>query len=475
MASLCHSETTTDKQAPPVSHARALFEYTRQTDEEVSFPEDAALEVFDSTDPDWILVGIDDEYGFAPSNYIELQSGGGAPVASPAAPAAPSLPSRPQPAAMEPESPPPSGPAAALAGVMAGRAAPQPSTPPLPTRAPSQSYNAHVSDDEPVRSPTLPTRPRPAEQQVYREASPVEEAPSISRTPGGFHMYNISEMISVLGKRKKVPTTLGINLGTGMLLIAPERASDGPSQEWSADRMTHYSREGKHVFMELVRPSKSLDFHAGAKDTAEEIVSALGEMAGAIRAEGLREVIEAGSKKNMRKGLVVYDFMAQGEDEVTVATGDEVFILDDSKSDEWWQVRRLKNGKEGVVPSSYVEITGTVTPPPESRAYESTLTTVEKNRQEELRLTKEAMKAGRDPQQVGPGMRLPERGSSLAASEHDNNQSQQRSRRENGNRDGGQSRSKPSKSAPVMLKNWLTSYRTRFCQGAKLDGSIGVL
>lgn len=266
-------------------------------------------------------------------------------------------------------------------------------------------------------------------------------------------MYNVNEMVSVMGKRKKMPTTLGINLRTGMILIAPERTQDGPSQEWSADRMTHYSREGKHVFLELVRPSKSIDFHAGAKDTADEIVRALGEMAGAVRAEGLKEVIMAGSKRSLRKGQILYDFMAQSEDEVTVAAGDEVIIVDDSKSDEWWQVRRLKNGNEGVVPSSYIEVTGTVTPPPSS-GIDSVKSHVEQNRLEELRQSKEALKASKELQQVGPGVSLPERGSSL------NNTEQQEGRRQNGRNDGTSSfKSKSSKSKPSYLSEELQNRR----------------
>lgn len=260
-------------------------------------------------------------------------------------------------------------------------------------------------------------------------------------------MYNINEMVSVMGKRKKMPTTLGINLGTGTILIAPERAEDDPPQEWTADKMTHYSREGKHVFMELVRPSKSIDFHAGAKDTAEEIVTALGELAGAVRAEGLREVIMAGSQRRQRNGQILYDFMAQGDDEVTVAAGDDVIVIDDSKSEDWWQVRRLKNGKEGVVPSSYIEISGTVSPPSSSiSGTTSAKATVEQNRLEEIRLTKEAIKASKEPQQVGHGTTLPERGSSLIAGEHGNNSRQQRGRRENGrNETGSHHKSKSSK------------------------------
>ncbi|KAL3961577.1 hypothetical protein ACCO45_003100 [Purpureocillium lilacinum] len=299
---------------------------------------------------------------------------------------------------------------------MHGRAPPQRATPspppPQPARPATRQDESHASEDdeESMRSPTLPSRPRPtpaADRRSRDYAAPPREAPTGGdepyRTPGGFHMYNINEMVSVMGKRKKMPTTLGINLKTGTILIAPERAQDDPAQEWTADKMTHYSREGKHVFMELVRPSKSIDFHAGAKDTAEEIVGALGELAGAVRAEGLREVIMAGSQRSQRKGQVLYDFMAQGDDEVTVAAGDEVAVLDDSKSDEWWQVRRLKNGKEGVVPSSYIEITGTITPPPSAlgSGIDSARATVEQNRLEEIRLTKEAIKASKEPQQRG--------------------------------------------------------------------------
>ena len=459
----------------------------------MSFPDDAQLDVFDTSDPDWILVGLDGDYGFVPANYIDIEAAGESRV-PPSPPAPPVLPARPQAGTREPESPveevtSPPNPAAALAGVMHGRTASQPrSPPPQPTRASVSFQEPQDSDDEPVRSPTLPARPRPSmpASPTYPDpASPVDASipAETFRTPGGFHMYNINEMVSVMGKRKKMPTTLGVNLGTGTILIAPERASDGPSVEWTADRMTHYSREGKHVFMELVRPSKSVDFHAGAKDTAEEIVNALGEMAGAVRAEGLREVIMAGSgsglgsRQGKKKGQILYDFMAQGDDEVTVAIGDEVIVIDDSKSEEWWQVRRLKNGKEGVVPSSYIEITGTVSPPTISAGVNSARSTVEQNRLEELRLTKEAMKASKEPQQVGPGMPLPERGSSLMARENGSNSGQQRSRRENGRSDGGSHAKSKSSESPcntiphseVLSHADTMAYRTGPVQGAHMD------
>ena len=449
-----------------------MYDYTRQTDEELSFTEDAQLEVYDTSDPDWILVGLDGEYGFAPANYIELQDEVHPPAAAATEAAPPSLPRRPpQVEEEEPVSPmsPAHNPAAALAGIINQRKSTIPAT-----RAPAQ-FTPEASDEEET-TPTLPARPQsqatapvehaevpsPISPHVsaslpHNRASTIRPGEAAHFAPGGFHMYNINEMVSVMGKRKKMPTTLGINIATGVILIAPEKSRDGPEQKWTAEKMTHYSIEGKHVFLELVRPSKSVDFHAGAKDTAQEIVSALGELAGAVRAEGLSEILLAGQGGVQKKGQLLYDFMAQGDDEVTVAIGDEVIILDDTKSEEWWQVRRIKNGKEGVVPSSYVEITGTIAmAPPSVSGVNAGRSTVDQNRLEEERLAKESLRAAREDSrgEVGPGMRLPERGSSLSARDN-NHPVQQRSRRENGRSDASQSSKSKSSRLLFHYRPWI--------------------
>lgn len=395
-------------EAKPMSSARALYEYTRQTEEELSFPEDATLDVFDTSDPDWILVGMDGDFGFVPSNYIELNDGDPSSPADPPVP--PVLPARPSPAANEspeptqmrripgpePKSEPEPSPAGNIASVLQERPVPRP--PNMARSYPEETLSSPV--DEQPSSPALPARPvsysatrperaksPPMSIQSSREERELRPSPL---SPGGFRMYHINEMVSVMGKKKKMPTNLGINLATGVLMIAPERSQDGPTQEWSGEKMTHYSREGKHVFLELVKPSKSIDFHAGAKDTAEEIVKLLGELAGFIRAhDSMIDIMP--SRPGRKKGEVLYDFTAQGDDEVSVEIGDEVLILDDKLSDEWWKVRRLRNGKEGVVPSSYIEVTGIVAPG-SNTAPNSGLTTVEQNRLEEIRLTREAVR-----------------------------------------------------------------------------------
>jgi hypothetical protein len=394
------------------------------------------------------LVGLDGEYGFAPANYIELQEEG-----AHSEPAPPSLPRRPAQVEEEEETPSPESPqspvhdpSAAVAKILNQQ---QRKISAPAARAPPPQFTPEGSDEDEGPTPSLPARPNSQIQTISPaprsplssgpKASPPYNRASSNRSiddevaayaPGGFHMYNINEMVSVMGKRKKMPTTLGINIATGVILIAPEKARDGPEQKWTAEKMTHYSIEGKHVFLELVKPSKSVDFHAGAKDTAQEIVGALGELAGAVRAEGLRDIIFAGTGQTQKKGQVLYDFMAQGDDEVTVAVGDEVIIIDDIKSEEWWMVRRLRNGKEGVVPSSYIEITGTVEKPT-IKGLDAGRSLVEQNRLEEERLAKESLRAARREEdsrgsEVGPGMRLPERGSSLSARESSNKHGQQR-------------------------------------------------
>ncbi|KAI1914619.1 cytoskeletal protein binding protein [Ophidiomyces ophidiicola] len=481
------------EQARPIASARSLYDYTRQTDEEVSFSDDVDVQVFDTSDPDWTLVQIKSEYGFVPSNYIELLDAGQPTVERP-----PPLPSQKvenrdteSEGILTPRSTssPVESPAAALAGIIHNQ---QESTSSTRTKAaparfieqsPPTTLTPQGSDeDDNNPPPALPQRPfsppeesspatrrevplpQPQYSSLKEETSPgIRPSPPYNRinardrdahssstvSPSGYHIYNISEMISVMGKRKKMPTTLGINVAAGTIFISPENSEDGPHQEWTANRLSHYSIEGKHVFLDLVRPSKSVDFHAGAKDTAQEIVSALGEISGGYKAEGLKEVIAAGNTGGKKKGQVLYDFMAQGDDEVTVAIGDEVIIIDDTKSEEWWMVRRIKNGQEGVVPSSYIEIIGVATPAESSHSgINAGLSTVEQNRREEALLARESARRGRTQDsgsgEVGSTTKLPNRASSLFA--NDNNKHSQRHKRE--------SRSSKQKPDPSKTRKW---------------------
>ncbi|KAK5941436.1 cytoskeletal protein binding protein [Knufia obscura] len=465
--------------AQAIHTAKALYDYTRQTEEEVSFTEDAVIHVYDTSDPDWTLVAVDGDYGFAPANYIEVNTTSAVPQ-SPAI-ASPRATSYAAPSAPEPQQQPspPASPIhdrdsaqARLAGIMGGVAPASPPatrqviSPPLPPRQPTpEPADEQQPPPKPARPvsqtvPAISTTPSISYQEddspgiqpspAFRGMS--NSSPDPLRSPGGYHLYNISEMVSAMGKRKKMPITLGLNIATGTIMLSPEKSRDGPTQEWSADKLEHYSIEGKHVFLELNRPSKSLDLHAGAKDTAKEIVAGLGDIAGAHRAVGLQDVIKAAAGGGQKKGVVSYDFMAQGDDEVTVAEGDEVVVLDDTKSEEWWNVRRLKNGKEGVVPSSYIEIIGLIAVEPPSRSgLNAGLSPVEQNRKEEERLAKEAARADRarraaEEARAQREVSLPERGSSLGEEDRRSSKKDKRS-----SKSDGKPRSKPDQS---KIRTW---------------------
>ena len=423
-------------------------------------------------------MGLDGEYGFAPANYIEIVSETNETQTTTAlSPPLPERPVQPDSPTEEPMESPVQTPAANLASIIHKQAS-GPATAPrktvqftpeasddeappprLPQRPPSEQIpSPQIREPSPprqqsppsqfpsLRHPSPPQSPEPpsvlASPPLNRASRSQSDATNFPSSPGGYHLYNINEMVSVMGKQKKMPTTLGINLATGVILIIPEKKRDGPQQEWTAEKMTHYSIEGKHIFLELVKPSKSIDFHCGAKDTANEIVSSLGELAGMSRGGGLEEVIAAGSAvgRSQKRGHMLYDFMAQGEDEVTVADGDDVIILDDAQSEEWWKVRRIKNGKEGVVPSSYVEVTRVASPPvasPSTSGINAGRSMVEQNRIEEERLAKEYLKAAQKVldkdargSEVGPGLKLPNRASSLMAGHESGVPSSQKSKRD---------------------------------------------
>jgi hypothetical protein len=443
-------------------------------------------------------VGLNGDYGFAPANYIELKQGDAEPLASPALPVRPRAPpAAPAPDSDDeqqpptPDSPVHQSPAAALAGIIQQKSGQQSAprsiiSPPPNITAPKRVQFTPEESDEEIPPPRLPQRP--ASQQysppptkvtspVYPDSPPVrsqparnvtfvdygaglqdDREPEQSKSPlsaSGYHLYNIYEYITQPGKNKKMPTTLGINIPKGFIMLAPEKSRDGRQEEWTADNLEYYSQEGKHIFLELKRPSKSVDLHCGAKDTATEIMTALSELAGAAKSTGLREILAVGSGHSnaQRRGTMLFDFMAQGEDEVTVANGDEVLVLDDSASDEWWKVRRLKNGKEGVVPSNYVDITdtGPLSPPPVSSSrsgLNAGRSVVDQNRLEEEALTRRATKgSGRSDNdradQVGPGLALPTRHSSLLRSNVDHRRTSQRGKRDSTAKDT-KSSSKPS-------------------------------
>jgi actin cytoskeleton-regulatory complex protein SLA1 len=188
-----------------------------------------------------------------------------------------------------------------------------------------------------------------------------------------------------------------------------------PVQKWQiGDIISADLDKPKHILIEVGGTvATSLHFHTGNKDTAEEILAKLEssrslaresvESATALGAEAEPAPASApvqrmlppplrtdGAHSPSKKGVhfselspaiipprppsppeqedqaqheeaegleayALYDFQAQGDDELTVAEGDALWIIEQD-GDEWWKCRNVK-GEEGVVPASYIEVT----------------------------------------------------------------------------------------------------------------------
>ena len=346
----------------PLGKAKALYDYEAQTEEEASFAEDAVLEVYDRDDPDWYLVRYGDAaYGFAPSNYLE----------------------------------------SIVDGVGGGRESPV-------QDVEFDQEEEESEDEEEQRRPGVPVLPHDA----INALPPINTTPTTQRPRGDSDLspvnaYSNSDEHYALGdsgkfqtwqvqevdkRRRRKKGTLGI--GNGQIIYATDSEKQ-PVQQWAISSLVHYSTERKHVFIDVSYPpaAAQFDFRVESSQVAQEITAALADAAGAARASGLREIAEASGDpipplpsdsalaKHHRRvqspdedgeeeedyddnegqddddrvmAIAVYDFDAQGEDELSLTQDMRVEVVDDQKSDEWWKCRAA-DGREGVVPSSYVE------------------------------------------------------------------------------------------------------------------------
>ncbi|KAL2314459.1 Actin cytoskeleton-regulatory complex protein sla1 [Schizosaccharomyces pombe] len=487
-------------EAEPSTKMKALYDYTQQSVDEISFQADQTLDCYGDTDSDWILVGFNNNFGLAPRNYVEgidassapasqepSASGVNAPTVSapnsmvspppsfqPPSAAAPatSLPSD-----YNPPPPPPPPPAvedqAADANepddyYSSGRAVspeipptytpkqadplPAPPPPPPPT-LPPQSTNtsqlpmpsrnvnnlgSQVNIPPPPATPSQP--PRPPTNASTRstgtsssmahsyDSPPSPSSPSDAYGDPNQHLklrtdshddsraydssssmgnpaYEKWEVREVVGKKKKRTGILAIN--NKSIVLTFTKTMDA-AQVWPVTDLVNYSSERKHVFIEFNSDSgiTSLHLHASSNTNADNIIRALGDVAGSARAAGLREIAAASgspmpklpsdsalhrlnaasdaagvnggrtgdyemstvygdrsaraedhkpkdSSAGQKMGTVLYDFIAEAADELTVKANMRVVIVNDTASSDWWKCS--VDGKEGVVPSNFIK------------------------------------------------------------------------------------------------------------------------
>ncbi|KAK6457702.1 SH3 domain protein [Scheffersomyces xylosifermentans] len=371
------------EEAPVIKIATALYDYDKQTEDELSFKEGDTFNVYDLKDPDWILCGDASKqfFGFIPSNYIDLNGGSGQ---------TPSVVQSVQPQAHVPISnfaPPPLH---KDRTVSPEAEEPTYATPTRPAVSQSFSYEQSpqkqrgansgeyggYEDDAP---PPMPSRPTvtldkpvpdlPASARYEQE----EDSPNGKNKSGQEHEFDgeyFTWYIDEVDGRKR--RAIIFSVGQGMILVKPNstnpkklklKSASTLDNQWRVRDLIDFSHEKKHVFLEFKNPKASLELHAGSKDVAEAIMSIIGDLKGAESAKGLKEVARASqattSDKNRKIGRLLYDFEAQGDDELMIREGEEVYIINETKSKDWWMCENIDTGRQGVIPSSYIEIIGT--------------------------------------------------------------------------------------------------------------------
>lgn len=369
--------------APVVKTCTALYDYGKQTEEELSFAEGDRFNIYDLNDPDWLLVGdaaTGLQFGFIPSNYVQMDEGATSSTPAVTAPAAtpmsfappPQHISRQKPQEASPPSPPDQVEDLDRDPVVDNESIeePEPSLPSRPRPTQQESYtNNYNSIDEPEDAPPMPTRPRGESNVSGRSYENEEdlEAPTQEHSfDGDFFKWYIDE---VDGRKKR---SVIFAIGKGLIVLKPNqsspkklrlRSSSQLDNEWKIKDLTSFNNEKKHLFLEFKNPSASIELHCGSKDVSEAIMSILADLKGAESAKGLREVERASQAtaggSNRKIARLIYDFKAQGDDELGCREGDEVYIINESKSTEWWMCENIDSGRQGVVPSSYLEIVGT--------------------------------------------------------------------------------------------------------------------
>ncbi|KAL7421316.1 cytoskeletal protein binding protein [Cryptotrichosporon argae] len=302
------------EEVPPLHTIRSLYAYESTAPDELSMGEDAVLEVF-SVEDEWLLVRAegDDKLGFVPRNYCDgLDEAAEVQVEDAAETAA---------------------------AVEAQRAA----------------------DEEEARQRELA-----AKKRELRLKDTVETW-SVSRMDGS----------------KKNKGTLGV--GNGAIFFS-SNTDKSPVKQYPIEELSVVEPSSKRLSLTVSSLSDPLFFHCGNADTTSAIVRKLEsskaaagealELINAAHTESDDDEAAAAGPKSVRwaedapaaapaaaravapasgasAAVVLYDFTAQGDDELSVSEGERLTIVD-QENDEWWLVRNAQ-GQEGVVPAQYVE------------------------------------------------------------------------------------------------------------------------
>lgn len=215
-------------------------------------------------------------------------------------------------------------------------------------------------------------------------------------------------------KKKKKKSKGNLLVGNGMLCYGSETDKASPVRQFSINDIKHHAQDGKNVHIEVADTANTiLDFQTSSKSEAKAIAAKIDSsksVASATEATAPHHVPattppapsldnhydEDEESENEfdhpavpepdeepaapikpaceeRWAIVLYDFNAEGPEELTVKENEQVLVTDYVSSDEWWNIEH-QDGRKGIVPASYVQF---------QEDYEASLAAEDENRRKQ--------------------------------------------------------------------------------------------
>lgn len=198
------------------------------------------------------------------------------------------------------------------------------------------------------------------------------------------HEYNPEKK-----KRKKAKGVLTV--GNGMIIYESDSDKSTPAQQYHVLDISKYLLDTKNVHIEIIGGHPIVfDFQAASKSEAKAIlVKITDSRTAAAKYEDSqrppsppREISVPQDEAKPHSpncepkwGIVLFNFDADGGNELSVREHDQVLITDYVSSDEWWNVE-YSDQRSGIVPSSYLQF---------HEDYEAALAKEQRQQQEEKR------------------------------------------------------------------------------------------
>jgi hypothetical protein len=329
-----HSETEASGDVPisyveeltPIGKGIALYDYEAQTEDEIDLIEDESINIVYKIDNDWWIIEKNKQYGQCPASYIQEDG--------------------------------------------------------VELEQQNEEAVQEVEEPEAVVEEIVDEEASKVNAQNFKNALLAAAEESLSG-PSNISYYDVTEIEKKKGKEIR-KGKLGVNSDNIYLCDSEKKII----QQWELNSLKFFkNKKSKKLVLnfgievhEFEGTKTNIDALAkeiidsqmkskirptNTTNAAAEAISTLANKVVPEPVEQVQVTEEAEEEEEEEQeqevgppkiAKVLYDYEANIEGDVTVHENDNVIILDDSDP-EWWKVRVVsKNGKEGMVPKTYIEV-----------------------------------------------------------------------------------------------------------------------